>query len=110
MNGKSHYSADSSTNREPDTFDNETGKLDLSPPKVRRIKLSHPRGMRAEMGRLYRLCDKGELNSSEMNRRIWALDVMVKAYAVQELAERMANIEARQLEQLASRQALPEAV
>lgn len=80
------------------TFDGRTGNP-IDPPqdkasgKRRRIDLSNARDMRLEMAYLYRQCDAGKIESGEMNRRIWALGEMLKAYVVQDLERRLVDLE-----------------
>lgn len=87
---------------EAQTFDGETGKPVDTPPrngkgKRRRIDLSNARDMRLEMAYLYRRCDAGELESGEMNKRIWALGEMLKAHVVQDLAREVAELQAARM-------------
>jgi hypothetical protein len=87
----------------PQVIDGQTGKVEPIP---RTINLSNARDLRLEMAYLYRRCDGGEIESGEMNRRIWALGEMLKAYEVQEFEKRLQEIEDRQ-QAIQQQRALP---
>ena len=77
---------------EPEIIDGQTG---LVCPTPRTINLSNARDLRLEMAYLYRRVDRGEMESGEMNKRIWALGEMLKAYAMQEIETRIERLEER---------------
>lgn len=94
------YEGDMGLQREPETIDGATGLVDPSPKVAkgrggRRIRLANARCLRQEMAHLYRKVDRGEMASGEMNKRIWALGEMLKAYAIQELEQRLVELEAQ---------------
>jgi hypothetical protein len=85
---------DASNEMEPQTIDGKTGKPDPTPPNP---NLSNARDLRLEMARLYRQWLRKELDSVEMNKGIWALGEMLKAYEVQEIERRIIELEAQNL-------------
>jgi len=79
-----------SNKTEPQTIDGKTGEVDPTPPNP---NLSNARDLRLEMARLYRQWLRKELESTEMNKGIWALGEMLKAYEVQEIERRITELE-----------------
>jgi hypothetical protein len=102
MTQKARYKGDSGIQHEPQTFDAQTGLPEPAPvvgkgKNGRRIRLANARCLRQEMAYLYRLVDRGEMESGEMNKRIWALGEMLKAYVVQDLARDVAELQQQRL-------------
>lgn len=85
--------ADASYENAPQTIDGATGKPYPIPPTP---NLSNARDLRLEMARLYRRWLSKDLESTEMNKGIWALGEMLKAYEAQEIERRITELEAQQ--------------
>lgn len=63
----------------------------------RRIPLKTLRDVRREMARQYRLHDQDQIESGEMNKRIWALGKIGEVITVAELEQRLIDLEQRAL-------------
>ena len=81
-----------SNEKDPQTIDGKTGKVDPPPPNP---NLSNARSLRLEMARLYRQWLKNELDGADMYKGIWALGEMLKAYGMQEIERRVTGLEER---------------
>jgi len=78
-----------------DTFDGETGVIDPTPKKLRRIPLKTLRQVHREMAYCYRDNVAGKLESNELAKRIYALDRILNAVQVAELEKMIADLQAR---------------
>jgi hypothetical protein len=72
------------------TIDGATGKLDPTP---RPIKLSDLRDVRLEMAYVYRQMDAGKLEAQEGTRRVYVLDRIKDVIELAEFEKRIAELE-----------------
>ena len=89
---------------EPETFDNQTGKPDPTPD---RVKLSTLRDIRLEMSRVYRSVKRGKLEESQATKRVYILAEIGKIITVAELEKRVIELEERHALNNGGRPALP---
>jgi hypothetical protein len=82
--------ADKPDEREPETFDNETGTPEGTP---RRIDLSSLRDVRIELAAVYRKMDAGAIPSQDGTRRAYVLKTIADVIALAELEKRIQDLE-----------------
>jgi hypothetical protein len=78
--------------KQGETFDVQTGKLD---PPPRRIDLSSLRDVRLEMAHVYREVEAGRLKSQEGTRRVYILRQIGDIIVAAELEKRVIDLEER---------------
>jgi hypothetical protein len=88
------------------TIDGATGKPDPTPAK-RRVDLSSLRDVRLELAAVYRMMDRGEIESQDGTRRAYVLRAIGDIIEMAELERRIADLEARQVAPGDARRALP---
>jgi hypothetical protein len=96
--------ADKPDEREPETFDNETGTPDGTP---RRIDLSSLRDVRLELAAVYRKMDAGTIPSQDGTRRAYVLKTIADVIALAELEKRIQDLEEERAGMNGAQHALP---
>lgn len=84
------------SNTEPVIIDSESGLIETLPPEKGqryRVKLDTAERVRAEMAKIYREARSGKLDTSEMNKFIWALDRIGNMIKTTDLEKRIEQLE-----------------
>lgn len=93
-----------SDEREPETIDGETGRLDPTP---RRIDLSNLRDIRLELAAVYRKMDSGAIEAQEGTKRAYVLKTIADVIELSELERRILELEEERQRQLAPERNYP---